>query len=249
MINEDICWLKAEDMSEFRPLGFFTCAVEAAHRAIGQTASVVLTICLLTGFWGGLALLSNSGAPDARLDQSAPRPALFSSAANPEQQEEDPGASTAPVQAPEHPPPGDEAALPMRQDSLSPPAAPVEKEASHALEPAASPSGLPDGAAIHVIVSYAAGDEGGRQRAIGAVRALRGGGLVASDPVSDAHRSAESGIAYFYEEDRENAARVEHGLHEQFGSLHRTRPAPGAPMPRPGTILLLVSAGNLGSAN
>ncbi len=114
------------------------------------------------------------------------------------------------------------------------------------LEPAA-PSGsapqlLPENAPVRVLVSYAPRSAAARQEAAGVVRLLRGGGLAASDPAPDTRVRGNAGITYFFAEDREGARRVEHDLDEGFGPARLSPAARGAPLPRPGTIEVLVPA-------
>jgi hypothetical protein len=113
-------------------------------------------------------------------------------------------------------------------------------------EPAArsenAPQLLPDNVPIRVLVSYAPRSAGARQEAAGVVRLLRGGGLAASDPAPAARVAGKPGITYFFAEDRDGARRVEHDLGEGFGPSRLSRAGPGAPLPRPGTIEVLVPA-------
>jgi hypothetical protein len=117
------------------------------------------------------------------------------------------------------------------------------------LEPAA-PSGsaphlLPENAPVRVLVSYAPRSAAARQEAAGVVRLLRGGGLAASDPAPAgpaARVAGKAGITYYFAEDRDGARRVEHDLGEAFGASRLSPPAPGKPLPRPGTIEVLVPA-------
>jgi hypothetical protein len=113
-------------------------------------------------------------------------------------------------------------------------------------EPAAAsgnaPQLLPDKAPIRVLVSYAPRSAAARQEAAGVVRLLRGGGLAASDPAPAARGAGKAGITYFFAEDRDSARRVEHDLGEGFGPSRLSPAARGAPLPRPGTIEVLVSA-------
>ncbi len=51
-----------------------------------------------------------------------------------------------------------------------------------------------------------------------------------------------AGITYFFAEDRDGARRVEHDLDEGFGPARLSPAARGAPLPRPGTIEVLVPA-------
>jgi hypothetical protein len=74
------------------------------------------------------------------------------------------------------------------------------------------------------------------------VRLLRGGGLAASDPAPDTRVRGNAGITYFFAEDRDGARRVEHDLDEGFGPARLSPAARGAPLPRPGTIEVLVPA-------
>ncbi|MDQ6867066.1 MAG: hypothetical protein M3178_01115 [Pseudomonadota bacterium] len=125
-------------------------------------------------------------------------------------------------------------------------AAPPLAEAPRATpsEPAA-PSGnapqlLPDNAPIRVMVSYASRSAAARQEAAGVVLLLRGGGLAASDPAPSTRVAGKAGITYFFAEDRDGARRVEHDLGEGFGPSRLSPAARGAPLPRPGTIEVLV---------
>ena len=75
------------------------------------------------------------------------------------------------------------------------------------------------------------------------MRLLRGGGLAASDPAPAAPAArvaGKAGITYYFAEDRDGARRVEHDLGEAFGASRLSPPAPGKPLPRPGTIEVLV---------
>jgi hypothetical protein len=101
---------------------------------------------------------------------------------------------------------------------------------------------LPDNAPIRVLVRYAPRSAAARQEAAGVVRLLRGGGLAASDPAPAARVAGKAGINYFFAEDRDGARRVEHDLGEGFGPSRLSRAGPGAPLPRPGTIEVLVPA-------
>lgn len=74
------------------------------------------------------------------------------------------------------------------------------------------------------------------------MRLLRGGGLAASDPAPAARVAGKAGITYFFAEDRDGARRVEHNLGEGFGPSRLSPAARGAPLPRPGTIEVLVPA-------
>jgi hypothetical protein len=105
-----------------------------------------------------------------------------------------------------------------------------------------APQLLPDNVPIRVVVSYAPRSAAARQEAAGVVRLLRGGGLVASDPAPAARVAGKAGITYFFAEDRDGARRVEHDLGQGFGPSRLSRAGPGAPLPRPGTIEVLVPA-------
>jgi hypothetical protein len=114
-------------------------------------------------------------------------------------------------------------------------------------ETAAAPSGsapqlVPENAPIRVLVSYPPRSDAARQEAVELVRLLRGGGLAASDPAPAARVAGKGGITYFFAEDRDGAKRVEHDLGEVFGPSRQSPPAPGEPLPRPGTIEVLVPA-------
>jgi hypothetical protein len=134
-----------------------------------------------------------------------------------------------------------------RPDSLEalnlPPSAAIATPPS---EPAATsgnaPQLLPDKAPIRVRVSYPPRSAAARQEAAGVVRLLRGGGLAASDPAPAARVAGRAGITYFFAEDRDGARRVEHDLDESFGPARLSPAARGAPLPRPGTIEVLVPA-------
>jgi hypothetical protein len=131
-----------------------------------------------------------------------------------------------------------------RQALNVPPAAAIAAPPSEAEAPSGSAFQLlPGNAPIRVLVSYAPRSAAARQEAAELVRVLRGGGLAASDPAPAARVAGKAGIiTYFFAEDRDGARRVEHDLGEGFGPSRLSPPAPGAPLPRPGTIEVLVSA-------
>jgi hypothetical protein len=133
------------------------------------------------------------------------------------------------------------------QPAVEPPPAPGSPSAPP--EPAAPSRSAPllallppDNAPIRVLVSYAPRSAAARQKAAAVVRLLRGGGLAASDPAPAARVAGKARITYFFAEDRDGARRVEHDLGEGFGPSRLSAPAPGAPLPRPGTIEVLVPA-------
>jgi hypothetical protein len=150
--------------------------------------------------------------------------------------------------------PGNEPAPPQLQAGPSPapgslqalnvpPAAAIAAPLPEPAAPSGSvPQLLPDNAPIQVLVSYAPRSAAARQEAAGVVRLLRGGGLAASDPVPATRVAGKAGITYFFAEDRDGAWRVEHDLGEGFGASRLSPAARGAPLPRPGTIEVLVSA-------
>ncbi len=152
------------------------------------------------------------------------------------------GPSPAPMPA------GDQARLPSPgPDSLEalnlPPAAVIAPPPPEPAAPSGSaPQLLPENAPIRVLVSYAPRSAAARQEAAGIVRLLRGGGLAASDPAPDTRVRGNAGITYFFAEDRDGARRVEHDLDEGFGPARLSPAARGAPLPRPGTIEVLVPA-------
>jgi len=142
-----------------------------------------------------------------------------------------------PLQAAPSPAPGSLQALNV------PPAAAIAAPLPEPAAPSGSvPQLLPDNAPIQVLVSYAPRSAAARQEAAGVVRLLRGGGLAASDPVPATRVAGKAGITYFFAEDRDGAWRVEHDLGDGFGPSRLSPPAPGARLPRPGTIEVLVSA-------
>ncbi|MGH8277898.1 MAG: hypothetical protein ACRETH_14510 [Steroidobacteraceae bacterium] len=72
------------------------------------------------------------------------------------------------------------------------------------------------------------------------MRLLRGDGLAASDPAPAVRAAGQASISYFFAEDRDGARRVEHDLGAEFGPSRLSPPVPGEPLPRPGTIEVLV---------
>ncbi|MGH6813388.1 MAG: hypothetical protein ACREDM_13970 [Methylocella sp.] len=130
-----------------------------------------------------------------------------------------------------------------RQALYVPPAAAIAAPPSEPAAPSRNaPQLLPDNAPIRVLVSYAPRSAATTQDATELVRLLRGDGIEASDPAPAARVAGKTGIIYFFAEDRDGAARVEHDLGERFGPTRLSPPAPGEPLPRPGTIEVLVPA-------
>jgi hypothetical protein len=162
--------------------------------------------------------------------------------------------SPVPVVAPTGPRSGSEPAPPALQAGpspaaaireafeLPPAAAVVTKPSGPAAPSGNSPQRLPDNAPIRVLVSYAPRSATARQEAAELVRRLRGGGLEASGPAPAARVAGKAGITYFFAEDRDGTRRVEHDLGEGFGPSRLSPTAPGVPLPRPGTIEVLVPA-------
>jgi hypothetical protein len=129
-----------------------------------------------------------------------------------------------------------------RQALNAPPAAAIATPPEPAAPSGNAPQLLPDNAPMRVLVSYTPRSAAARQEAAGVVRLLRGGGLAASDPAPAARVAGKAGITYFFAEDRDGARRVEHDLGGGFGPSRLSPAARGAPLPRPGTIEVLVSA-------
>ena len=111
-----------------------------------------------------------------------------------------------------------------------------------AARPGSAPQLVPENTSIHVLVSYTPRSAAAMQDAAELVRLLRDGGLSASDPAPAARVAGKGGITYFFAEDRDGAMRVEHGLGQMFWPSRLLSPAPGEPLPRPGTIEVLVPA-------
>jgi hypothetical protein len=132
--------------------------------------------------------------------------------------------------------------------SLELPPVPVVAQPDHATptEPGTpsetAPHLLPDSAPIRVLVSYAPRSAVARQKAAELVRLLRRGGLSTSDAAPAARVARKTSITYFFAEDRDSASRVEHDLGEGFGPSRLLPPAHREPLPRPGTIEVLVPA-------
>jgi hypothetical protein len=149
------------------------------------------------------------------------------------------GSDPAPPQLQARPSP-----VPERRQALNlPPAAVIAPPPPEPAAPSGSaPQLLPENAPIRVLVSYAPRSAAARQEAAGIVHRLRGGGLAASDPAPDTRVRGNAGITYFFAEDRDGARRVEHDLGEGFGPSRLSPAARGAPLPRPGTIEVLVPA-------
>ena len=154
--------------------------------------------------------------------------------------------------APPQPQVGPSPAPAGRQALNVPPAAaiatPPLAEAPRATPPEpAAPSGnapqlLPDNAPIRVLVSYPPRSAAARQEAAELVRRLRGDGLEASGPAPAAQVAGKGGITYLFAEDRDGTRRVEHDLGEEFGPARLSVAARAEPLPRPGTIEVLVPA-------
>ncbi len=129
-----------------------------------------------------------------------------------------------------------------RQALKVPPAAPDANPPTLSPPPLADAQLLPENAPIQVLVSYAPRSAAARQEAAGLVRLLRGDGLAASDPAPAARVAGKGGITYFFAEDLDGARRVEQDLGAEFGPSRLSPPMPGKPLPRPGTIEVLVPA-------
>ncbi|MGH6836347.1 MAG: hypothetical protein ACREC9_12545 [Methylocella sp.] len=132
--------------------------------------------------------------------------------------------------------------LPDTRETLNlPPAAAIAPPPSEPAAPSGNaPQLLPDSPTIRVLVGYAPRSATARQEAVEIVRRLRGGGLAASDPALAARVAGKADITYFFAEDRDGARRVEQDLGEGFGPARLSPVAPGEPLPRPGTIEVLV---------
>ena len=137
-------------------------------------------------------------------------------------------------------PPG-AAVMPAQTDqtSTNPPVPPIVPAA-----PAEAGRGvlLPSGSLIRVVLSYPMGNADAARRGGDLARHLRTEGVTVGEPVPVLPPVTVSALLYYFAQDRDGAAAIGRKLDGQFGEPVLARLPPRSPLPRPGTIEVVLAA-------
>lgn len=101
---------------------------------------------------------------------------------------------------------------------------------------------LPTGSLVRVVLSYPTGDTEAARRGADVARRLRADGATAGDPVPVAAGIAAPALLYYFAQDHDGAAAIGRKLDGRFGEPMLARLPPRSPLPRPGTIELMLAA-------
>lgn len=114
----------------------------------------------------------------------------------------------------------------------TPPAAPPA--------PAAEAAALPPRSIPRVVLTYLRGDVEAARQGQEVARILRAAGITAGDPVPVGRRPDGTALQYFFMQDRDGAAEIARQLGGRFGDGALAPPARREPLPRPGTVEILL---------
>ena len=151
-----------------------------------------------------------------------------------------------PVAIPAHPgAPAGVAAASLADDTLpTQPAVPATAPSPSATlqASAANAAPLPSGSLVRVVLSYPMGNADAAQRSADLARRLRDDGVTIGAPVPVLPPITVSALLYYFAQDRDGAAEIGRKLDGRFGEPMLARLPPRAPLPRPGTIELVLTA-------
>ena len=121
-----------------------------------------------------------------------------------------------------------------------PAAAPIPSPTLQA--PVADAAPLPSGSLVRVVLSYPMGNADAARRSADLARRLRDDGVTIGAPVPVLPPITVSALLYYFAQDRDDAAEIGRKLDGRFGEPMLARLPPRAPLPRPGTIELVLTA-------
>ena len=142
--------------------------------------------------------------------------------------------------------PASVAAMPRANQTAAMPRTDQTAVTPRAVEVAAAPvadaAPLPSGSLVRVVLSYPTGNADAARRGADLARRLRNDGVTTGEPVPVLPPVTVSALFYYFAQDRDGAAAIGRKLEGRFGEPTLAQLPPRAPLPRPGTIELVLTA-------